>query len=176
MSASKRSSHGALYEPLCWFIRLRWIAGVAVAGGALADLYWTHWFEHGWLIVSVGLFILLYNLGLFISINRIDRSSQRGQLELTLAWGQLILDLACLTILSLWTGGLMSPVATFFVFHMLFASLLLPRRMAYAGAAAAMVMVGGGMWLTKQTPITRSDWLLLCGRALTLVFTVYLVN
>ena len=176
MSASKRNSHGALFTQLCWFIRLRWIAGLAVLCGALVDLYWMHWFADPRLIAGVGIGILAYNLVLRVGLDRIERSSARRRLELLVAWAQLLLELTCLTLLSLWTGGLMSPVATFFVFHMVFASLLLPRRMAYAGAVAALLMFGLGLWLSHQAPTTRSQWLLLSGRATTLILTVYLTN
>ena len=43
----------------------------------------------------------------------------------------------------MWTGGLRSPLLGFFVFHMVFASLLLPRVMAYGGALAAVAAADG---------------------------------
>ena len=43
---------------------------------------------------------------------------------LALAWTQILLDLGCLTLLVLWTGGTHSARLGFTVFHMVFASLL----------------------------------------------------
>src|ERR1700745_2589713 len=125
-AATQRSSHGALFTQLCWFIQLRWVAGVAVASGALLDLAWTHWFANARLVASVGLIILAYNAALRIVLDRVERSPQRRRAELLAAWAQLRPDMAFLSLLSVWTGGLLSPFATFFVFHMVFASLLLP--------------------------------------------------
>jgi hypothetical protein len=58
---------------------------------------------------------------------------------LALAWAQLLLDFGVLANLTVLTGGMLSPVRGFFVFHMVIASLLLPRLLAYAGALMAMV-------------------------------------
>src|SRR4051794_23578592 len=115
MTKTKRPLHGALFTQLCWFIRLRWVAGIAVTAGALVDLTWTHWFANARLMAAVGVAIVFYNVALLLLLNRIERSPQRRRLELLAAWAQLLPDLACLTLLSLWTGGLMSPFATFFV-------------------------------------------------------------
>src|SRR4051794_19124569 len=112
MSASKRRSHGELFKQLAWFIRLRWIAGAVVVIGAAMDLSWTHWFNHGRLIAVVGFSILIYNGVLRLLLERVNQSAQRRRFELIVAWAQLLLDLASLTLLSVWTGGLMSPVAT----------------------------------------------------------------
>jgi signal transduction histidine kinase len=64
----------------------------------------------------------------------------------------------------------------FYIFHMVFASLLLPPRMGYGGAAVALVMLVGGLWLSRQLPAERHGWLVLSGWALTLLFTVYLAE
>ena len=90
-----------------------------------ADAQWLHWFHRGPQIAAVGAGILVYNLALRVILSRVGR---RRRTLVLFAWAQLLLDLLCLTMLSVWTGGLLSPVATFFVFHMVFASLLLPRR------------------------------------------------
>jgi C4-dicarboxylate-specific signal transduction histidine kinase len=124
-------------------------------------------------IAAVGAGILAYNLALRMILSRVQR---KRRTLVSFAWAQLLLDLVCLTMLSVWSGGLLSPVATFFVFHMVFASLLLPQRMAYAAALAAIAMFTCGLWMTGQFPVTRQDQLLLAGRALTLLLTVYLAN
>src|SRR4051794_18932454 len=98
-STTQRSSHGALFTQLCWFIQLRWVAGVAVATGALIDLTSTHWFENARLIACVGLIILGYNVVLRLVLDRVERSPQRRRLELLAAWAQLLPDLACLSLL-----------------------------------------------------------------------------
>jgi C4-dicarboxylate-specific signal transduction histidine kinase len=64
----------------------------------------------------------------------------------------------------------------FFVFHMVFASLLMPRSMAYASALAGIGLVAGGLRLTGQWPASLESWLMLWGWTLTLLFTVFLAN
>ena len=173
VSRSSPQRRGPLSAQLAWFIRLRWVAGAAIVVAALADARWLHWFDRDPEIAALGAGVLVYNLALSMILSRPLRG--RGSLVL-FASAQLLLDFVCLTLLTVWTGGLMSPVATFFIFHMVFASLLLPRRMAYAGALAAICMLAGGLWLTDQFPTTRPGQLLLAGRALTLLLTVYLAN
>ena len=176
MTARKRSSHGELFKQLSWFIRLRWIAALAVVIGAVIDLGWLHWYSDARRLLVIGAVIGAYNLALWFVLHRVEQSPRRREFELWVAWVQLLLDLASLTLLSVWTSGLMSPVATFFVFHMIFASLLLPRKTSYAAPAAAIVILLAGLWLAREAPTTRADWLLLLGRAITLVLTVYLIN
>jgi C4-dicarboxylate-specific signal transduction histidine kinase len=71
------------------------------------------------------------------------------------------------------TGGARSPAALFYVFHMVFASLLLPRTMAYGAAFAAVSMLVAGLWL--EGTLERS-LLLVAAHALTLGFSVFLAN
>ena len=81
-----------------------------------------------------------------------------------------------LTALVLWTGGIRSPLVAFFVFHMVFASLLLPRYAAYGSAVAAAVFLACGLALDGQFPASRADTLFLLGLVTTLVLTVMLTN
>ena len=92
------------------------------------------------------------------------------------AWAQLLLDLGCLTLLTLLTGGVHSPLLGFYVFHMVFASLLLPRQMAYAGASMAMLMLAAALWSSGNWPVMRRESALLLGWAVTLLATVWLAN
>jgi signal transduction histidine kinase len=179
---SRNSRAGPLLAQLCWFIRLRWVAGLAVILGAAADLQWLHWYPQTMQFVLVGAAILAYNT-LLLVLMRWPPGRLAGPPEspspawlVTVSWMQILLDLACLTLLTLWSRGVHSPLLGFYVFHMVFASLLLPRRMAYGGASAAMLMVAGGLGLTGQWPEDLHAALVLAGWAMTLLLTVYLTN
>jgi C4-dicarboxylate-specific signal transduction histidine kinase len=89
---------------------------------------------------------------------------------------QIAFDLACLTLLAAWTGGLRSPLLGFYVFHMVFASLLLTTPWAYAAAVAAIVLLGAALWTSGQWPADRSGVLLAIGWVSTLMVTVYLTG
>jgi PAS domain S-box-containing protein len=93
-----------------------------------------------------------------------------------LAWCQILLDLACLTLLTLWTGGLASPLLGLFVLHMVFASLLLPPLSSYIGATVAVLMVFTGLWMTGQFPVDHKAVVLALGWILTLLLTVFVAN
>jgi ABC-type dipeptide/oligopeptide/nickel transport system permease subunit len=120
-------------------------------------------------MAGVGVAILLYNVALLFIMRRTLQLGRNRAVMLAHAWAQLLLDVACLTLLSLLTGGPTSPLLGFFVFHMVFASLLLPREMAYAGASLAMVMLAVGLWLSGQWPSGRRDSLLMLGWVATML-------
>ncbi|MCG3180767.1 MAG: Adaptive-response sensory-kinase SasA [Phycisphaerae bacterium] len=167
-----------LLVQLRWFISLRWVAGLAVVAVALLDRFWLHWYQvdgsvvDAW-IVGVGGAILVYNALLRVWVRRLIAHPRH---LIVLSWTQILLDLACLTVLVLWAGGPVSPFLLFFVFHMVFTSLLLPQRMAYGGALVAIIMVVCGLWLYGTLPGSRQSWLMLAGWGITLLLTVYLAN
>lgn len=175
MTRQAGESAPVLRDQLAWFIRLRWVAAAGViVVGLLSG--WIPWLESrpGPMLV-LGVFLLLYN----VAMQRLVRSgmmAQRQRLHV-LAWGQVCIDLACLTLLTLWTGDLSSPVAGFYVFHMIFASLLLPRATAYGCAAVGILMLAMGLELSGRWPTAGSDrQIIFAGWIMTLVLTVHLAN
>jgi C4-dicarboxylate-specific signal transduction histidine kinase len=176
------SSFGELSTQLAWLVRLRWLAAVGVLVGWAIDRQWLGLYAGGWGMPAVGVGLLVYNLCLWLALRRHHAHRHRRhhrhhrRLELALAAAQVLLDLGCLTLLTVWTGGARSPLLGFFVFHMVFASLLLPRALAYAGAAVAVAMVALTLWATRDLPADREHAMVLLGWAVTLALTVYLAN
>ena len=171
------NGHIALSSQLSWFIRLRWIAGGTVVLAALVDHCQGDWWSGLPLhIGAVGAVILVYNATLRVLI-RPAPSPRRGGWALTaLTWGQIAIDLACLTLVTLWTGGPRSPVLGFFVFHMVITSLLLPHLLAYIAVLLSGILLTGGLWFTGQWPTQQADALILLGWMMTLLITVYLTS
>ena len=169
----KTSRSTALLGQLSWFVGLRWAAGAAVIVASLVDVLWGQWYPQARWMAVLGGVILLYNAGLWLAVPR--ASGRRGAL-LALAWVQILLDLACLTLLVVWTGAVSSPLLGFFVFHMVFASLLMPRVMAYAAATAAIAMMALGLHWGGHWPAPREQLPLLGGWVITLLLTVFLAN
>src|SRR5689334_3650579 len=130
-----------LYSQLEWFISLRWVAAAAVVLGSWIDYRFLHWYTHPMGGMALGGFVLAYNAALSWALAQEQETNKASNRLQMLAWLQLILDMACLSLLTLWTGTLHSPLRGFFVFHMVFASLLLSRWMAYGTAAAAIAML-----------------------------------
>jgi C4-dicarboxylate-specific signal transduction histidine kinase len=157
-----------LYAQLRWFTQLRWLAAAGVIVGGFVDHRFAI-FGAEKEILAVGVIIGAYNAVLTLLLPRVNRLT-------LLAMAQLLLDMVCLTMLITWTGGVRSPLIGFFVFHMVFASLLLRTATAYASAVAACVLIACGLALSHKWPGSRVDELLLVGMQLTLILTVMLTN
>jgi len=175
MTRTDQSLHDrALHRQLRWLIGLRWGAGCVVLGLSLLDLLMFQWYPFAEGLVAIGGAILIYNvpLRLLIGGRRRFTSSQLA----AVAWLQIGLDLLCLTAIVMWTGGPVSPLLGAFVFHMVFASMLLSRTASYSAALMAVVMVTIGMFLTDQWPDRPGARLNLLSWGLVLVLTVFLTN
>jgi signal transduction histidine kinase len=171
----RAGSASLLLGQLAWFIRLRWAAaaGVILVGVLAAWIQWPG--SRPGSMLTLGTFLLAYNVAMLLLV-RADAVAQRQRLHV-LAWAQVCVDLACLTLLTLWTGDLASPVVGFYVFHMIFASLLLPRATAYACAVVGIVMLATGLLLSGRWPAAGSErQIVFLGWVMTLVLTVHLAN
>lgn len=165
-----------LYTQLRQLMRLRWYASGAIFGGAILNGLWFGWFERTGVLLGVGAGVGAYNALLLAADRRIPRLHSRGPDLLAFATAQLFLDIASLTILVLFTGGLRSPVIGFFIFHMVFASLLQPRPRALLAALVSVACVGSGLWWTGQAPRGTIEVLGAAGWACTLLVTVLLME
>ncbi len=172
MNDVKRQRSGPLYEQLRWFITLRWLAAGAVVLGALVErrIGWFDGITNNF--AAIGVIIFAYNLVLSAVLPR----TRKRRVLLALALAQLLLDMIALSALVAWTGGVRSPLIAFFVFHMVFASLLLPEMAALASAVGACVLIAMGLWLSDKWPDNRTDRLAAAGLLITLVLTVMLTN
>jgi two-component system sensor kinase FixL len=169
-------SPSLLVAELRWYVRLRWFAGLGVISATLIHALGQGWSAglHARLLI-VGAAILGYNLLIWPLVRRDPDAATRVSAP-TMAWGQIVPDLAALTLLTIWTGGLASPLLLAYVLHMVLASLLLQPLAAYAAAATAMVMAFGGLWTADQWPADRGETLMALGWMLILLLTVFLTN
>ena len=170
-----RDGHRSLrYAELLWFMRLRWLAGAAVAGTGVAWGFWSGWDGIATPLCVLGAMILGYSAVLWMfDRGRAGRHQSRRGLLLFAAF-QIYLDLGALATLVTITGGLASPVIGFLVFHMVFAGLLQPRVWAQVSAGVAIAMLAGALAVGGQWPTTELEALTAVGWILTLVITVYL--
>ena len=173
---SQKHHSSLLLSQLSWFIGLRWVAGSMVVAGGLLDWHVLGLYGCTWRLPAAGAAILLYNLILWALMRASPAALRQRVGLLTFTCAQILLDLALLTLLTAWTGGANSPLRGFYVFHMVFASLLLPRAMAFAGAAAAVLMLDGTLWLSGAGPADRWAAARLVGFAAVLFGTVYLAG
>ncbi len=132
-----------LISRIGWLIRLRWlaIAGMAFAIG-LAGLLLPEALP---LLPLLGVVstIALYNLlfSLYLRSLRVGRSGEGRLLHATrFAYAQILLDLLALAVSVHLSGGVESPVASFFVFHVIIASILLSPTVSYVMAGLASLL------------------------------------
>lgn len=165
-----------LRREVAWMIRLRWGAGFAIMVGDVAQGLFGPVYEHPGPIASVGMSVLILNAVLSSFWHWIERGERGRGVLLALAWVQVVFDLAALTALTLLTGGLASPILALYFFHMLFASLLLPRAHAYASALLAVGSLAGALYLTDMWPETTARLVFGIGWAGALIVGVHLAN
>jgi len=169
-------SRPPLSAELGWFIRLRWLAAAAVLVAGALHFGVIDWFPPALRLLVAGAAITLYNAALWWVLRRGTRRLGPRTWLLALAWAQVILDLGCLTLLALWTGGIASPLLGLFALHMVFASILLPMPMAFGGAALAVAMLATGLWSAGHWPDARPERLSALGWAASLMLTVYVTS
>jgi len=141
-----------LIERLDWQIRLRWwaVAGTA-ASLAVAWLLYGDQLPMGWL-ACITLSIALYNTQFLLYARTLTaeavptshvqrRVAGLGRAE-RFACTQIVFDLVALTALLHFSGGVENPIAFFFVFHTIIASILLPRRVSFLVATLAVLLFG----------------------------------
>jgi len=146
-----------------WFIRLRWWVPPSIgAGTAGTRLLGVEFAAKPILLVAA--FILAYNIACYVWDRRArkDRERQREIIQ-GITYLQVGLDYFAMFLLIHFTGGTGSPFLFFFVFHIIFASALLPPGAAYGFAAIAaggMVLIAAGEylgWIHHYPVIFRGD-------------------
>jgi signal transduction histidine kinase len=139
-----------LIDRLAWLVRLRWLAvvgaGLVTAAGAF---FFAGELALGPLLAIIGT-IAGYNL-LFVFYLRALTLGQASQLRLrqatSFAQAQILVDLVALAALIHFSGGVENPLAFFFVFHVIIASILLRRAVSYlvAGLATLFLVAIAGL-------------------------------
>jgi signal transduction histidine kinase len=132
-----------LIERIDWLIRLRWLA--ILGTGAALVLGWI-WFPDALSLLPlaiVTLVIVLYNVqfSLYARSLKLGYSGTR-QLRYATRFAilQIVLDLLALAALIHFSGGVENPMALFFVFHTIIASVLLARNISFVMATLAAVL------------------------------------
>ena len=126
-----------------WFIAMRWLAVVslfaivAVTRGIVGiHLPLTHLF-------GLGAVLGVYNLLFYWYLEQLS-AKPIAQVSYRTAEGfaklQVVADLACMTVLLHFSGGVDNPLSTFYVFHVIIASIMLPKGQSYAMAALAFLL------------------------------------
>jgi signal transduction histidine kinase len=143
-----------LYDRLRWFVWLRSHAAILVGAAGLLCWYYDLGVDGGQ-IVAVGAAIAVINVVLLLTGRHVR------DWPVTVAHTQISLDWIALSVLMHLTGGMNSPVLMFFIFHVIFAALLIPGLGAFihAGLATSIVAVDGYLESTGAIDHVRLVWM-----------------
>jgi signal transduction histidine kinase len=140
---SRIPAEAELIERIAWLIRLRWLA-ILGTGAALVFAWLLYPGKLSLLpLVVVTLIIALYNTQFFFYARALEQShagTARLRHATRFACIQIVLDLLALAALIHFSGGAENPMAVFFVFHTIIASILLPRGISFLMATMAALL------------------------------------
>ncbi|MEZ5359269.1 MAG: GAF domain-containing sensor histidine kinase [Candidatus Zixiibacteriota bacterium] len=133
---------GELKDRSVWFIKLRWFVPFGITGGTILAGALGIRLESAPILFLIAAFILAYNSVFFLWRKRLPETvdiSQRERLRYFTRW-QVGFDYISMFMLVHYTGGISSPFIFFFIFHIIFASILLRSKSSYE--FAALVIIG----------------------------------
>ena len=120
-----------------WLVRLRWAAIAAQVASIAGTRYLLHApFPMGPLVGIVGALVVV-NVALALQLRRAK------ELPDGLIAANLLLDVAGLTALLIFTGGAMNPFTTLYLLQVAVAGIMVPRRWSLAVTIGAVAAFGG---------------------------------
>ncbi|MBW8035877.1 MAG: hypothetical protein FVQ79_09660 [Planctomycetes bacterium] len=129
-----------LIEQIKWLIRMRWFA---VAGIVVSGLVCTYIFPvlpEVNTIHRCALFLLLFNVAYLVISFRCE--SEPTAFDIVFALVQIEVDLVILTILIHFSGGVTNPFTFFYVFHIIIATIILPKKLSILVGITTISMFG----------------------------------
>ena len=132
--------HGSLADQILWLNSLRWVAVVVVAVGTLAGTYVFPVLVDPRPLYAAAAALLACNLAYVVAAGRDRRSGQRS--TVLLAMVQMEVDLLVLTAVLHFSGGAANPFFLFYVFHVIVATIILPRNLSFAVGLTAIALFG----------------------------------
>jgi len=143
----------ALKARLNVFVRMRWLVVAGIIAVAVSAKYVFHISFNLLPVFVICLFLLIYNFWMYLWNRRLAKDDTELVIRRAQNSGyfQVLLDLAVLTVLLHYTGGITNPFVSVYVIHTTDASILLTKRRAYElttiavgmGALLAFLEYGG---------------------------------
>jgi signal transduction histidine kinase len=144
-----------LIERVGWFIKLRWYAAAAIFTVPLLGKFILQFNLPVLTLCAIGVAVFIYNLAFRLYFPRLSRpkgeefgdTSQRTAIYISVRFVfrfanlQIALDWISLGTIAHCSGGIQSPMLMFFIFHLLIASILLPRWDCCLHATIAVFIV-----------------------------------
>ncbi|MFH1567808.1 MAG: GAF domain-containing sensor histidine kinase [Gemmatimonadota bacterium] len=140
-----------LEERFSWFIRMRWLAAAGIFAGTWLAVNLVGAAFSPWPLYATGFWVTAYNGFFALARPRLEARLTPSYRPCILA--QMGFDWVALVCLVHYSGGIQSPVALAFAFHIVIGAMLLSRRAAYLQAALASLLLAalaqaeyGGWW------------------------------
>lgn len=128
-----------------WFISLRWAAAISIFG---ITFFSTRIFKLGLeekRLYLLGTLVIIYNIFIFLWL-RASQTKYDGRLQVVFArisaHMQIVLDMVTLGFLIHFSGGVESPFLFIFIFHPIFAAVILSAAEAYFYTVVSIAIVG----------------------------------
>lgn len=128
-----------------WLVQLRWITSSAIIYGTFMATTVLGMKLDPIPLYLIGAAVAMYNSIYIIGLKWTEARSRDSHLRSVrlLTDGQIATDLLSLTLLIHFTGGIENPLAFYFIFHVVIASILLSRLEAFIQATLACFLYGG---------------------------------
>ncbi|MBA7642290.1 hypothetical protein ES703_49979 [subsurface metagenome] len=142
MDKPSQCTRDVLVEQVLWLIRLRWIA---VGGIVTAVLVGTYAFAYPLLTSAMPIYVcagclLLCNV--FYLWMATKKATDAGPKDVVLAMVQVEADLVILTAVLHFSGGWINPFFLFYIFHIIIATIILPRNLSFTVGLSAILLFG----------------------------------
>lgn len=121
---------------------MRWVAGVCVIIATYVTSRILHFAIRSTELYILALLLFILNILYKNLINRAKNNNSPALTEQSIIIIQIIVDLILLTCLLHFSGGVENPFIIFYIFHLMIASILLPRRIAYLINTFTLILVG----------------------------------
>ncbi len=154
-----------LVEQILWLIRMRWIAVGGIVVAVLAGSYVFHYPllpNASPIYVCAGI-LLLCNIFYFSVATK--KTADAGPKDVVLAMIQVEADLVILTAVLHFSGGVVNPFLLFYIFHIIIATIILPRNLSFAVGLTAILLFGllvvnklMGYYPPQITNVTEGLW------------------
>lgn len=130
-----------LSNSVAWLIRIRWLAaiGVILATWIVTTVFDLEVYSH--VLLGIGAAILAYNSGFYWRNRLMEEAKAPASAYQQLVKWQVALDWMAMILLVHFSGGIESPVALFFIFHIIIVSIFFSPRAALASAVLASVLL-----------------------------------
>jgi len=131
---------GSLADQTLWLISLRWIAVTLVLVGTLVGTYVFPVLSDPNPLYATALALLMCNVAYAVAAH--GQRHGRPRNAVTLATVQMEVDLLVLTAALHFSGGVTNPFCLFYVFHVIIATIILPRSLSFAVGLTAITLFG----------------------------------